>query len=304
MKHLALLGIAVLLVAGATSAFGAGTPPSTAGVTPVLVDPWSPAGGAMAEVNAAGCNPQYAFKVDGGDILAAGNNLTITDPDTGNVFTIIVTEPVAGTYNVAWTSNFPVSCVIVKGGTGANIYKYSTGLYGDSGLMPPYRYNPKTGALQGTYGVSHVTFGFNDPPMCWQGETAWADGSPYNADGQGNWALYVTYEAGQTMTVDLLAGQTMRAGTVNLAPGAYGTVAITVSLNAGWTFWDTTPEDGVAGSCIKIQDYATAPSGNPAPGGFDSKTTVSMANSTCTANVPLNHYYGIHVDVAHAVPCP
>lgn len=48
-------------------------------------------------------------------------------------------------------------------------------------------------------------------------ETAWAEGMPFVDDGKGNWAMYFTYKAGESKkTVDLLAGQHYKVGTVSV----------------------------------------------------------------------------------------
>jgi hypothetical protein len=118
----------------------------------------------------------------------------------------------------------------------------------------------------------------------WVGETAWAAGTRYVA--QGNWATYTAYVAGSTVT--LYAGQDMDAGTVDFSSPADGLVTITITLNAGWRFLDA-PEN------VKIQDYATAPSGNPAPGLFAWKDYAT--GSAFAIEVPVNNFYGVHVDV-------
>jgi hypothetical protein len=121
----------------------------------------------------------------------------------------------------------------------------------------------------------------------WVGETAWADGLPYNATAGGNWATYTPYE-GEAKTVALYAGQTMLAGTVHFSDPANGSVTITITLDAGWRFYDD-PEN------VKIQDYAAAPSGNPSPGQFETKGYAT--GSPFSIDVPENAFYGVHVDV-------
>jgi hypothetical protein len=124
----------------------------------------------------------------------------------------------------------------------------------------------------------------------WAPETAWANGDPYNSEGQGNWATYTPYVADSTVT--LYAGQTLPAGTVHFsAVDGNGKVTITITLNGGWRFRDPlgTTEN------IKIQDYEFAPSGNPNPGLFDWKAHASA--SPFSIVVPANNFYGVHVDV-------
>lgn len=121
----------------------------------------------------------------------------------------------------------------------------------------------------------------------WIGETAWAAGNRYVA--KGNWATYVQYDD-EGLTVDLLAGQTMEAGTVAFSAAAGGEVTITITLNDGWRFKDVDEN-------VKIQDYADAPSGNPAPGKFDHKFDADSAEGTWEGTVPENNFYGVHVEV-------
>jgi hypothetical protein len=128
---------------------------------------------------------------------------------------------------------------------------------------------------------------------CWEGETAWAAGSRYVS--RGNWATYTSY-SGSAKTVTLYAGQTMVAGTVHFSAPSGGNVTITICLNDGWRFDPDEPEN------VKIQDYATAPSGNPSPGLFAYK---GYGTDDCfDITVPRNNFYGVHVDVERQVDCP
>ena len=117
------------------------------------------------------------------------------------------------------------------------------------------------------------------------GETGWAAGTRYTP--KGNWATYAPYVAGSV--VKLYAGQTMEAGSVAFSPAAGG-VTITITLNPGWYF------DKVSDN-VKIQNYTTAPSGNPSPGRFASKG--SATNAPFSMTVPANNFYGVHVDLLH-----
>jgi hypothetical protein len=122
----------------------------------------------------------------------------------------------------------------------------------------------------------------------WIGETAWAAGTRYQ--NPGNWATYTPYAADSTVT--LYAGQTLDAGTVHLSAPVDDIVTITITLNAGWRFADVAEN-------VKIQDYYVAPSGNPAPGLFDWKGYAT--GSPFEIEVPLNNFYGVHVDVEQEV---
>ena len=138
--------------------------------------------------------------------------------------------------------------------------------------------NPFTGRPNG--GCEVWWDGFSD-------ETGWAAGERYTP--RGNWATYTPYK-GEAKTVTLYAGKTMEAGTVAFSAANNGKVTITVTLNPGWYF------SGVSGN-VKIQDYATAPSGNPSPGRFAWKGRATK--SPFSIKVPSNKFYGVHVDLMH-----
>jgi hypothetical protein len=120
-----------------------------------------------------------------------------------------------------------------------------------------------------------------------KGEGAWAAGTRYVA--KGNWATYTPYAAVSEVT--LYAGQTLVAGKVTFsAVDGDGKVTITITLNSGWYFNNVYDN-------VKIQDYATAPSGNPRPGKFASKGYAFK--SPFKIKVPLNKYYGVQVELLH-----
>ncbi len=124
----------------------------------------------------------------------------------------------------------------------------------------------------------------------WEGftsETGWADGIRYTE--KGTWATYTPY-AGEAKTVTLYAGKTLEAGKVAFSTSAYGKVRITITLNPGWYF-------GKRYDNVKIQGYASAPSGNPSPGRFAWKRLA--VNSPLSITVPQNNFYGVHVELLH-----
>jgi hypothetical protein len=136
--------------------------------------------------------------------------------------------------------------------------------------------------------------------MIFQGDTAWAANG--NTPGEkryttkGNWATYVQYVAGGKTTT-LFAGQTMNAGTVNFSAVASGQVTITVTLASPWEFANVAEN-------LKVQGYATAPSGNPSPGLFANKKQCNVALLSCTITVPAANFYGVHSDVGRWLPDP
>lgn len=126
-----------------------------------------------------------------------------------------------------------------------------------------------------------------------QGETAWSDGDRYMR--RGNWATYTAYVPGGTAT--LYAGQHLEAGEAGFSPAENGFVTISIELFDAWEF-------AQAEENVKIQDYASAPSGNPAPGRFEWKGTAS--GKSFSILVPENDFYGVHVDLGYwiEVACP
>jgi len=141
-------------------------------------------------------------------------------------------------------------------------------------------------------------WGLNDPKFmftltcpdkvakCYQDETAWVSGTRYVT--RGNWATYAAYQVG---TVNVYAGKNLFAGTATFSAVVNGKVTITIALNEGWTLQEVS-------NPIKIQNYSVAPTGNPSPGRF------AFKGSSLTVEVPLDKFYGIHLDVRQAVDCP
>ena len=117
----------------------------------------------------------------------------------------------------------------------------------------------------------------------------------YNPIKRRNWATYVAYEEGKTVT--LFAGQTHPAGTVHFSDIVGGIVTITITLSGDWEFADIEEN-------VKIQDYAIPPFGNPKVGHFDYKDYAT--ESPFSIGVPANNYYGVNVDVGYwlEIECP
>lgn len=200
----------------------------------------------------------------------------------------------------SWESApYAIDAVVVQGGWMDNIYTYDPAVMGDTELVP-YTSNPNKREM-----ISHVNFCWdktdeNGDDECYQEETAWAAGLPYI--GANQWAMYVPYSS-EGLTVDLLAGQNIDAGTVTFSAPADGWVTITVNLENGFVFYydvaDIEEDDN-----LKVQDYAVAPEGNPAIGLFDWKTMIPVGSTTGSIVVPLNSFYGVHLDVAYLIECP
>ena len=145
-----------------------------------------------------------------------------------------------------------------------------------------------------------ATLKVNVQCFVFDGETAWAANGDvplvYRYTNRGNWATYVAY-AGEAKTTTLFAGQTIPVGEVTFSDPADGIVTIEVTMNEGWEFEDVAEN-------LKVQDYAAAPSGNPAPGLFDHKKTCDPEENTCSIEVPENNFYGVHVNVGQWIPDP
>jgi hypothetical protein len=217
--------------------------------------------------------PTSGFTVD-------GSTLSVTRVPSGTAWTAVL---VAGEIQLSTT------------GTGKLGYEESLLISFDATAVAAGIWEWTTSAYVGTDWTTAATISGPQPTVTvtqpeegdWIRETAWADGDPYNTDG-GNWATYTPYSGAELDDVILYAGQTMEAGTVDFSAPAGGLVTITITLNAGWRFYDNTEN-------VKIQDYAEAPSGNPKPGQFDSKGYAT--GSPFSINVPENNFYGVHVDV-------
>lgn len=194
----------------------------------------------------------------------------------------------------------PIGAVNVKGGNnGANYYLFDPQASAANNLKAPLNNNRK----QTQPNVSHMTFCWNPEPNgdCgrWEHETAWSDGGFYSRvkgqKGGGSWAMYTPFD-GTTVEPTLFAGQHLAAGKVRFDQ-ENGQVEITITLNEGWRFAPTEEN-------LKIQDYAEAPSGNPAIGKFEHK--YHAAGTSFSVTVPYGAFYGVHVDVEEwrAAECP
>ncbi len=125
-------------------------------------------------------------------------------------------------------------------------------------------------------------------------ETAWVDGPGYNdggkekGKGKGNWATYTPY--GEDRFIPIYAGKTILVGRAQFSEITDGKVTITIKLD-GWALQNVKES-------VKIQGYENAPSGNPAPGQFD-----TYKGKELIVTVPAYDFYGIHLDVREIIPC-
>ena len=266
-------------------------PTSFNGIVPVILD--NPGSGGNVSCELLGIFEYSTGKVDYELPKDQGGGVDPDFEDKFPGFTIMVT---GGTY-VEWSFTPPAGmclvdlAVIVKGSNDANIYYYPDDTYySDEDLAAPLN------ASGSPAGLSNLTFCYNlveceEPPVCdWIGETAWAAGTRYTT--RGNWATFSNVAALKD-GVKLYAGQTMEAGTVKWVAGE-----IVITLNEGWRFEDVEEN-------VKIQGYNTPPSGNPAPGLFETKGYADPDNNTFTIPVKPSscttcaryQFYGVHVNV-------
>ncbi|MFU8891366.1 MAG: hypothetical protein ACNA76_06885 [Anaerosomatales bacterium] len=280
-RLLVLALVAMLALAGTANAWNPDLDGDGVADNPVLVDPWA-SGDAYFEAAQAGGCADFAYKVDDWD-----EDMGMDDTYTHAGNTIEVLNSDGETFD--WKSEWPVCVVIVKAGTGAYLYYYPGGAYGDSGLVAP---DDKD--------ISHVTFGFNEPDNGWCAETAWAVGERYVK--RGSWAMYVEYD-GEEKTVKVLAdggSSDTIVGTATFSAPVDGHVTITIDLDGAIFYYDV--DDDLEDNNLKVQDYAKVPKArNPRVGLFDSKTMVDIHSTTGSIVVPENNYYGVHMDLA--VPC-
>lgn len=283
-----------------------------ASVTPIAYDNWEHKDAAHICVTELGFD--WGMKIE-----AWGGDRDMNGPYTGAYdsqgmlhedFENVITLSKATRLSFDWASDpFAIGAVVVQGGPRDNIFIYDPAVYEDTGLYPDGDLEDK--GKKET--ISHLNFCWNqtgedddddddDPePICYQEETAWAAGLPYVE--QGNWAMYVPFY-GAELTVDLVAGQNMDAGTVTFSDPVNGLVTITVNLENGFVFYydlaDEEEDDN-----LKVQDYAEVPPAeNPAIGLFDWKTFIPGGSTTGSIIVPANNYYGVHVDLAYEIACP
>ncbi|GAA5337623.1 MAG: hypothetical protein KNN15_11275 [Thermus antranikianii] len=104
-------------------------------------------GNADAECTRAGVNFDGAYKVDS----PTSGTSTYTVDSYGNTITLTLSSD--GKY-VDWSSTLAMTAVIVKGGPGANVYRYDPPATSDTGLHAPPN---QKGTIPN---VSHVTFCF------------------------------------------------------------------------------------------------------------------------------------------------
>ncbi|MBW6472323.1 MAG: phage baseplate assembly protein [Anaerolineaceae bacterium] len=293
--------IAVLaLLLGATGALAAS-------VTPIAYDNMEHKDAAHICVTELGFDWGLKIEAWGGDRDMNGTYSGAYD-SKGKLhedFENVITLSKATRYSFDWASApYAIGAVVVQGGPMDNIFVYDPAVNEDEYLYPYKKFDK---GKQET--ISHLNFCWNKTDEngedeCYQEETAWAANGDVPLElryiGASQWATYVEFEAEKT--VSLFAGRTIPAGTVTFSAPVDGWVTITVNLENGFVFYydlaDEEEDDN-----LKVQDYEFPPEGNPAIGLFDWKTFIPGGSTTGTIVVPVNNYYGVHLDVAFPVEC-
>lgn len=304
---------AALLFSGATFAQNvASEPVSDGGVTPYVIPGANPGGNrTCAEVGVAffgnatyyRCwSAQNNYDSDTDSFALGFEDVSGNELCDRNLIDVTVTDDTFVSFEA-----FPdgVGAALIKGGNDTNVYVYEPQVFSDSGLASPPNASGDPAGLSNIGGFcwNPLPEDRDEDPECYEGETAWSAGSRYTA--RGNWATHTSY-SGVEKTVVLWAGQNMDAGDVTFSAPVAGVVTITIQLNEGWRFaLNPVGEEGgfpVFDNNIKVQHYASAPSGNPAPGLFQWKTFAE--GDFGEIEVPAANFYGVHVDVEKLVDCP
>jgi hypothetical protein len=183
--------------------------------------------------------------------------------------------------------------VLVKGGPGANAYYYGEGEKSDSGLISPLNPGGNTPDL------SNLKLCYNlepcpedEPCYDWEGETATGDGHRFARSR--NWFMWNDYT---TDPIDLIAGQNMKAGTIEMGPVVDDKVTITITLLTDWRFKNVS-------DAVKVLAYKSAPSSFDGFGRSVRDIKFDKANfsvNKATITVPARDFYFIHVDVEQMV---
>jgi hypothetical protein len=239
-----------------------------------------------------------AFNSNGGSVIYSGQGTYLDDDGVRQLGTEICGiengAEVDGPY-LLWilTANGATSATLSgtvsgnmsKAGGSNSTFKYVSGWHDLGSLI---------GAVTGTWtgvarGSVQLVISHGCPPANGNSETAWAANGEeagslaFNEDGRGSWATYVAYSSAEK-TVTFFAGQTINVGTVTFSAPEDGMVTITINLAGGWSF--KADED------VAVQDYESAPSGNPQIGNFDHKNP--GVGTTHTVTVPVNNFYAVH----------
>lgn len=301
----ALAALAFLTCTGALQANTASEPVSDNGVTPYIIPGANPGGNrTCAEVGSAfyGNATYYqcwSAKRNYPGEFGLGFDDISGNPGCPQDIQVTVTD---GTYVSFTAVPHGIGAALIKGSSNTNVYVYSPQVISDSGLAAPPNPNGSPAGLSNIGGFCWNPSTDPGPGTCYEDETAWSAGDRYRR--RGNWATYTEYE--EDLVVTLWAGQHHDAGDVMFSAANGNTITISILLNTGWRFAlsPVGEENGmpIFDNNVKIQDYNNAPGGNPAPGQFEWKSM--HEGDFAEVVVPLNNFYGVHIDVEREVDCP
>jgi hypothetical protein len=182
--------LCLLVVVQPVAADWAGDDTSGNGVSPIFetglpsADECTALGYAYGlKVDANAPNGTYPIQdgtVDGTETKLLGS----TEEDLDNSVTIYDSD----NYTFSWSSTFGIDAVVVKAGTGANVYSYDDDVMGDTNLHSPLSGDPPPEDPGTIREVSHVAF-------CWGAPTAvTGPGSSFNAEASAGGRVALTWE--------------------------------------------------------------------------------------------------------------
>jgi len=245
---------------------------SAASVEPSYFEDWT-SGNATSECGQVDCcDSQYHYKIDDWDKVDPNGNHTY-EGNTINIDAYQEDEP--GEYRAFnWTSDYPVRCVIVKGGTGANVFCYNTtDVHEDFNLYAP-----------DNTAVSHATFCFDpSPPASKSGmkfEDLNANGiKDAGEPGLEGWTIFVDYNNNGILDSAEPSAVTSLDGSYNITGITPGTWNVTEEVQAGWTCSCPNPcyytHTFASGANITGNDF-----GNWQPGSLNVTKTVDWSGTT------------------------
>ena len=151
---------ATLIIAALMASMSLVALASGASVTPTLYPSWT-SGNGMAEANGLGYD--FGYKIDSWDQTNGMDGTYDVEftPLGGDPIKFTITISNSDGYSFDWASTYPINAVMVKGGTGANVFVYAPPISSDTDLYAP----------EGK-GISHVTFCWDIPDFVIP-ETPW-----------------------------------------------------------------------------------------------------------------------------------
>jgi hypothetical protein len=212
-----------------------------------------------------GLGYDYGFKPEASD----GSQNTPGTYDDGIVTVTWSFSAAPSTVN--WESNLPVAAVIVKGGSGANLYDYEPPRLSDTNLVTPN--NPSGGPA----GLSHLEFCYDYAPTASKtAETSYDRAYTWDIDKDAD-ATELTLSTGQSFLVNYTVKVTRDAGT-----DSGFTVSGTVTVENPWPV----SLDLVEVTDSLVADPLTCSADTVAAGGtVTCDYSASVANKDASTNV-------------------